>query len=95
MSYQQNEIRLPNPYQTTYLSLIGPKIELSLTKSIFFTTFFQYNTQLENFNINSRFQWRFKPMSDLYIVYTENYFSPEMQVKNRAMVVKLIYWLAI
>lgn len=95
MSYQQNEIRLPNPYQTTYLSLIGPKIELSLTKSIFFTTFLQYNTQLENFNINSRFQWRFKPMSDLYIVYTENYFSPEMQVKNRAMVVKLIYWLAI
>jgi len=26
-------------------------------------------------NINSRLQWRFKPVSDLFIVYTDNYFA--------------------
>ena len=28
---------------------------------------------IENININSRLQWRFKPMSDVYLVYTDNY----------------------
>lgn len=89
----RDEIILPYPYDNASLTLIGPKVELSFTKSMFFTTFIQYNTQQENVNINSRFQWRFKPMSDLYIVYTENYLPPTFQVKNRALVIKLIYWL--
>jgi len=91
----RDEIDLPNPYDDASLTLIGPNIELSFTKSFFFTTFIQYNTQLDNVNINSRLQWRFKPMSDLYIVYTDNYYSPDMSVRNRALVLKLIYWLSI
>ena len=93
LSFEQNEIRLPDSFANASISLIGPKFELSFTKSVFFTTFFQYNTQLNNVNINARFQWRFKPMSDLYIVYTDNYYSPDFAIKNRALVVKLIYWL--
>jgi hypothetical protein len=39
-------------------------------------------------------QWRFKPMSDLFLVYTDNYFTdPFMKNKNRAIVFKLNYWL--
>ena len=94
LSYLRNEIRLPEPSSDAYISLIGPKIELSFTKSIFFTTFFQYNTQIDNFNINSRLQWRFKPMSDLFIVYTDNYDS-NLGIKNRAIVLKLNYWLTL
>ncbi|PCJ84082.1 MAG: hydrolase [Flavobacteriales bacterium] len=94
LSFMQNEIRLPEPYGNAFISLIGPKVELSFTKSLFFTTFFQYNTQIDNFNINSRLQWRFKPMSDLFIVYTDNY-DTNLSVKNRAVVMKLIWWLTI
>jgi hypothetical protein len=46
----------------------------------------------DNLNINSRFQWRFQPMSDLYIVYTDNYAVEFWGPKNRALVIKLNYW---
>lgn len=89
----ENYIALPS--RTVFLSLISPKVELSFTRSLFFTTFFQLNTQTENFNINARLQWRFKPMSDLYVVLTDNYAIPGMNVKNRAIVLKLNYWFTI
>ncbi len=50
-------------------------------------------------NINSRLQWRFKPVSDLFIVYTDNYYysfdqpHDNFMPKNRSLVVKLTYWL--
>lgn len=93
LSAQNNYIEMPNGFSDINLLLIGPKIELSFTKSLFFTTFIQYNTQQENLNINSRFQWRFKPMSDLFIVYTENYSSYNIGIKNRALAIKLIWWI--
>lgn len=93
VAYDQNQIWLPGGRRGS-LHLIGPKFEFSFTRSIFFTTFFQYNTQADNFNINARFQWRFKPMSDLYLVYTDNY-DQTLSVKNRAVVLKLIWWITL
>lgn len=89
----QNYVQLPENYGTANLTLISPTIEISFSNTMFWTTFLQYNTQANNFNINSRFQWRFKPMSDLFIVYTDNYFADVFQVKSRALVMKLNYWL--
>lgn len=89
----QNLFKMPTLESTKYLSLIGAEIELSFTKSIFFTTFLQYNTQIDNFNINSRLQWRYKPMSDLYIVYSDNYLTTDFTVKSRGIVMKFTYWL--
>jgi hypothetical protein len=100
MAYERNEIELPSPYASAYLDLLGPKFEFAFTKSVFFTTFIQYNRQIDNLNINARF----KPMSDFYIVYTDNYFAPEpgagdtagkFAIRNRGVVFKLNYWLAI
>lgn len=72
--------------------LISPRLDLTLSDKVFLTTFVQYNEQINNFNINSRFQWRFKPVSDFFIVYTENYFSDTFVAKSRALVFKLTYW---
>ena len=93
VAYEQNQIWLPNGRKGS-LHLIGPKFEFSFTRSVFLTTFFQYNTQADNFNINARFQWRFKPMSDLYLVYTDNY-DQTLSVTNRAVVLKLIWWVTL
>jgi len=87
-----NAFDMPNLTQPKELILVGSNIELAFTKSIFFTTFLQYNTQIKNVNINNRFQWRFKPMSDLYIVYSENYLTSDFTTKNRGIVIKLQYW---
>jgi len=92
----RDNIIMPAPYNNAYVTVIGPQIQLSFTKSLFFTTFIQYNNQINNVNINSRFQWRFKPMSDLFIVYSDNYYTTSgFTVRNRGLVVKFIYWFSI
>ncbi len=89
-----NIINMPAPYQDADFWLVGPRIEFTFTDKLFLTTFVQWNDQSENLNINTRFQWRFKPASDMFLVYTENYIFPEnVNVKNRALVFKLSYWL--
>lgn len=88
-----NNITLPAPYSSAELFLIGPKLDLTFTDKLFLTTFVQYNNQIDNININARFQWRYAPVSDLFIVYTDNYLPDRFQVKNRALVLKLSYWL--
>lgn len=93
ISADYNHIALPKPYATTDILLLGPKFDLSFSKSMFLTAFFQYNNQIQNFNSNIRFQWRFRPVSDLFIVYGDNYFPGDFRVKNRALVVKLTYWI--
>lgn len=74
------------------LWLVGPRIDVTVTNKLFLTNFIQYNNQLENVNLNLRFQWRYSPASDLFIVYTNNYFSDFSEVRNRALVLKLTYW---
>ena len=94
IEFEQNDLKFPDPYGQTNLFLISPRIEISFSNKMSWTTFLQYNTQQNNFNINSRFQWRFRPMSDLYVVYTDNYFTdPLFKNKNRALVFKMNYWL--
>ena len=94
MNFEYYKIDFPENYGSTELFLISPRLEYNFTTNLFWTTFFQYNTQNNNFNINSRLQWRYKPMSDLFLVYTDNYFTnPLLQNKNRALVFKMNYWL--
>ncbi len=87
-----NNIRLPVPYTSTDLVLLGPRMDITVTEKLFFTTFVQFNNQIDNINVNMRFQWRFAPVSDLYIVYTENAYPTGWQTKNQGIVLKLSYW---
>jgi hypothetical protein len=93
ISYLQNDIKLPAEYGEASFKLIGPRAEISLRNNMWWTTFLQYNTQQNNFNVNSRLQWRFKPMSDVFIVYTDNYGCDNLRVKNRGVVFKVTYWI--
>ena len=99
-----NRIRLPQGYSSTDLLLITPRLDLTFSKSLFFTSQVQFNNQVNNVNLYTRLQWRFKPVSDLFLVYTDNYFAQDavtaenryfnaFQSKNRALVIKLTYWL--
>jgi Domain of unknown function (DUF5916)/Carbohydrate family 9 binding domain-like len=91
---EYNKLHFPAPYGEAELFLLAPRVDFNFSTKIFWTTFLQYNTQQNNFNINSRLQWRYKPMSDLFLVYTDNYFSdPLLKNKNRSFVFKLSYWL--
>ena len=87
-----NKVKMPEPYNSADLVLVGPKLDITFTEKLFFTTFVQYNNQIDNVNVNMRFQWRFAPVSDLFIVYTENSYPQGFTTKNRGLVVKLSYW---
>jgi hypothetical protein len=87
-----NKLLLPDPWKNTGFWMIGPKLDVTFTDKLFFTTYVQFNQQTDNLNINARFQWRYKPVSDLFLVYTDNYFPESGNVKNRAIVLKMTYW---
>lgn len=91
--YVGNRVELPGNYGKRTLHLVGPQAEISFSNALNWTTFMQYNTQAENFNVNSRLQWRFAAMSDLFLVYNDNYNTESFGVKNRGLVFKMSYWL--
>jgi hypothetical protein len=98
-----NRINLPEGFNDRTLWLVGPRFDLTFVPNLFLTTFLQYNNQVNNVNLNMRLQWRFAPVSDLFIVYTDNYFANAdepggyraFESKNRALVLKCTYWLNI
>lgn len=103
VSASYNDIRLPQPWGRTRFWLVGPRFDVTMTNTLYLTTFLQYNEQQKNMNLNARIQWRYKPASDFFLVYTDNYlptFSPQIgqdvpglfAVKNRALVLKWTYW---
>lgn len=92
-SYQ--DLRLPQPYGDTRFTLLGPKIDVTFTNTLYLTTYVQYNDQQKNVNTNIRFQWRYKPASDLFIVYADNTQPSPFTPKNRQLIIKWTYWLNI
>lgn len=90
-----DKLSLPQPYPSADIWLISPKIDITFTKSIFWSTLVQYSNQRDNVGINSRLQWRFAPLSDLFIVYNDNYFANNFEPRSRSINLKLSYWLNI
>ena len=96
LSSQYNNLNFPQPYSSAEFFTLSSKINVSFSKDLFFSTYLQYNNQINNININARFQWRFQPLSDIFLVYTDNYYAKNplfMNVKNRSFAFKINYWL--
>lgn len=90
---EYNRLTFPSPFCGAEYINITPRVEVFFAKNLWWTTFLQYNTQSDNFNINSRLQWRYRPMSDVFLVYTDNYAVKFWGPKNKALVLKVSYWL--
>ncbi len=95
LTFNYDNISLPDPYPSADLWLISPKAEITFSKSLFWSTLVQYSNQRDNLGFNSRLQWRFAPLSDLYIVYNDNYFVNQFSPRYRSINLKLTYWLNI
>ena len=90
---EYNRLNFPAPICDVEYLNITPRVEVFFAKNIWWTTFLQYNTQSDNFNVNSRLQWRYRPMCDVFLVYTDNYAVKFWGPKNKALVLKANYWL--
>lgn len=95
MNFRYDQIQLPEPYGSADIWLISPRFDLTFSKSVFWSTLIQYSNQRDNLGINSRLQWRFAPLSDLFLVYNDNYFVNTFMPKLRSVNLKLTYWLNI
>lgn len=97
--YQWNKLDFPEPYGNEVITALLSKLEIGFNKNLLWTTLFQYVDQNEYMGINSRLQWRFSPMSDVYLVFVDNYdvFNGipnrrNIQTNNRAVILKVNYW---
>lgn len=90
-----DRIDLPENYGSTTIVLVSPRIDYTFNRSLFWSTLIQYSNQRDNLGINSRLQWRFAPLSDLFLVYNDNYFVNNWGPRIRSINLKLTYWLNI
>jgi hypothetical protein len=90
-----DNISLPDPFPSANIWLISPKLDITFSRSLFWSTLIQYSNQRDNLGINSRLQWRFAPLSDLYLVYNDNYYVNEFAPRLRSINLKFSYWLNI
>ena len=101
LNYAVNYFDLPHLDGGRETFLISPRVDYTFSKSVFTSLFVQYNSQSDNTNINARIQWRFAPVSDLILVYTDNFLTGEVDpldrfafdVRTRSIVLKVTYWL--
>ena len=95
---QFNSLTFPSPYSDADFFSLNSKIDISFSSDLFFSTYVQYNNQLDNINVNAKLQWRFLPLSDIFIVYTDNYYAKKplfLDMKNRSFAFKINYWINI
>ena len=88
-----NSINLESPWNKSDFWLIGSKLDITLTNKLFFSSLYQYNKQFDLWNFNSRFQWRYKPASDLFLVFNSNEVMIPEEIKSWSINLKLNYWL--
>jgi len=93
-------IRLPAPHpEYTSVVYLGPKFNFTFTKKLFWTTEVQFNSQNESMGVYSKLQWRYRPLSDIFLIYTDGYhtgndtepFAPRF----RSIFLKATFWLNI
>ncbi len=98
IGYQHNELSFPGEYGEGTISAVLGKMEIGFNTNVLWTTLFQFQDQNEFMGINSRLQWRFAPMSDIFLVYIDNYdvfngaLGRQVETNNRALVCKVNYW---
>ena len=93
LKLKYDKIKLGSNYPTTNIFLASSKFDFTFTKTLYWATVFQYGSQSENFGINSRLQWRFKGLSNLFIIYNDNYLvQNELIPRQRGLNLKLVHW---
>ncbi len=86
-TYQRNDVSLPTGDFTA--DLAGVRLKYAYSTTLFGSTFVQYNTQTRSFVTNARLAWRYAPLSDLFLVYTERQNTLTNVRNERSVAIKL------
>ncbi|RPI23069.1 MAG: hypothetical protein EHM61_20650 [Acidobacteria bacterium] len=89
--WTHNDVTLPTgPFDT---DLVAARVGYLFATNLFLNTLIQYNSDLREVSTNVRFNFIYKPLSDLFLVYNERR-SSSGEVLDRALIAKLTYVLA-
>mgnify|MGYP005992137173 CR=1 FL=1 len=93
VTYNYNDINLPQNYGDVDFHLISLRGALSFTNKLFFNNTVQYNSQSENFSVFSKLQWRYTPLADIFLIYNQNNNTSTsgFDLNNRSIILKLTY----
>ena len=91
LSYDYNSIVLPENFGDLDLHLVRFNGTLSFTNNLFLSNTVQFNTQSDNFSVFSRLQWRYAPLSDIFLVYNQNNDTQSFDLSNRSIIIKATY----
>lgn len=91
LSYDLNNVSLPDNYGDVTLHLLRFNSSIGFTNKLFLNSAVQYNSFNENFSIYARLQWRFSPLSDIFLIYNQNNVTDNFELLNRAIMVKATY----
>lgn len=86
-TYQRNKISLSSGDFTA--NLAGGRLRYSWSTRLFGSAFVQFNTQTHSLVGNARLNYRWAPLSDIFVVYTERQ-NTDLDVRNeRSVAVKV------
>ena len=91
LSFRSITYRLPEPLANNNITYLGPRIDVTFNRNLYWTSLIQYNSLFGNMNVYSRLQWRFRPLSDIFLIYSgnQNQLSPNVN----DLIFKVVYWL--
>jgi hypothetical protein len=74
-------------------TLLGNRLRLNMSPDLTLASYVQYDTVSHSVGVNSRLQWRFRPVGDLFVVYNHNMRSLDdrWQLDSNQLLVKLQY----
>lgn len=87
-----NDIELPGGGFTA--NIIRQRIALSFSPTLFTNTYIQYNDAAELLSLNLRFNWIYRPGSDIFLVFNQNWNAPglgDLSSQDQAVILKLTY----
>jgi len=82
-TYQRNDVSLASGDFAA--DLAGLRVKYAWSTTLFGSTFVQYNTLARTYVTNARIAWRYAPLSDVFLVYTERQ-NTETHVRNERSV---------
>ncbi|MGH7342639.1 MAG: hypothetical protein ACREKH_19310, partial [Candidatus Rokuibacteriota bacterium] len=89
---------VPDPLPSTAFdfTLARARVGLAFTTRLTLDTLFQYNSDLEDFSSNVRLNFKYRPGSDIYVVYNERNDTEGMpaDTTDRTITVKWTYLMA-
>lgn len=92
LSYNYTRLQMPAPLADNEVFFGGLELRASLSRSLFADMQLQYNSLGKSIGIYARLQWEFKQLSNLFLVYQDNYYESFSQLQRRNLSAKLVYW---